>query len=651
MSARSRSGQGPCERTVTNHASGRGSSACFPRTHRRLDVARWIRSRGRLRSFLTLASGVGTPGARKRNLFELYPSAAPRRPPNVAVSKAYAKPCAQPRRVSAPLPSPGASSSSSPNLFARPVSAAVPLAFRGGDPPSAATTPAGQRQHGARAPGPPQRLLAPVVKHTIRGSLPSDVLDSASREALLEELDEDMLALSSKATVATQLATWEKLHHRWFGFGARACDVWPLTTESLRAVTAQLKSAAYRSSPNYVSAAKRRHIELAFPWTEDLAFCQRTVLASTQRGIGAPKQCAELCILAVHQLGLGPEPLVEGGPICPSQWAVLASFHLMRGAESAAANNGDLTFNEATLSETMRLPVSKTDTLAAGVSRTWGCVCIAAASGDVLNAPCPYCAAVTLAERSCELFATEEGFVTSGTPLFPNAAGGRCSRQAFVATVLALAALLGASTVDSMGRLLFGEHVWRVSGARHMNRNGIDLPTLMRLARWGSNVVLRYLADAPLSSLTLSYRRSALRALQSDPAASGAPLTASDVERIVASRFCAASADRTQAAASLEALIVSVDSLAASVEVKHASLETSVAHNAAQLGVLLSPKFALSLKSGKYHAVRCGVGFDHRQWRTVCGMAFGGRPDLYEVCAAIPSTPTPLRCFNCFGAS
>ena len=504
-----------------------------------------------------------------------------------------------------------------------------------------------------RAPGPPQRTLAPVIKHTVRGSLPSDELNAADRDAMLDDLDEDMLATSSKATAASQLATWTKLHLRWFGLGERACDTWPLTPESVRAVAAQLKAAAYRSAPNYISAAKRRHIELAFPWTEELAFCQRTVLASTQRGIGAPKQCSEICILAVHNLKLGPEPLVEGGPICPSQWATIASFHLMRGAESAAANHGDLTFNEAARTETMRLPVSKTDTMAAGVSRTWGCVCVADASGGVIDAPCPYCAAMTLAVRACELFANDEGFVTAGTPLFPNANGGRCTRQAFVATVLALAARLQMPTADSLGRLLFGEHVWRVTGARHMNRNGIDLPTLMRLARWGSDVVLRYLADAPLSTLTLNYRRSTLLAMRGEHAASDAALTSADVEKIITEHFRNAAVERNSSDNSVEALTACVESMAADFAEKHSTVADSVARTAAQLDdiqAVLAPKFALNIKTGKYHAIRFGLGFDHRHWRTSCGTAFGARPDLYEVRAALPAAyMAPLKCFNCFG--
>ena len=186
-----------------------------------------------------------------------------------------------------------------------------------------------------------------------------------------------------------------------------------------------------------------------------------------------------------------------------------------------------------------------------------------------------------------------------------------------------------------------------------MNRNGIDLPTLMRLARWGSNVVLRYLEDAPLSTLTLNYRRSTLQAMRGELAAQDAALTSADVERIVTQHFRAAAVERTSSDTSIEALTASVDSLATHFAEKHSSVANAVERTATQLGDIqaaLAPKFALNIKTGKFHAIRFGMGFDHRQWRTACGTAFGARPDLYEVRTTLPDDDSaPLKCFNCFG--
>ena len=129
---------------------------------------------------------------------------------------------------------------------------------------------------------------------------------------------------------------------------------------------AQLKAGGYRSAANYLSAAKRRHIELAFPWSDELAACQRDCQASVLRGIGPAHQCHEIDLDGILALELNDEPLAPHGPICPAQWAVIASFHLMRGAESSFASHGDMLFDIHRETETLRLPVSKTDTSGSG---------------------------------------------------------------------------------------------------------------------------------------------------------------------------------------------------------------------------------------------------------------------------------------------
>ena len=72
---------------------------------------------------------------------------------------------------------------------------------------------------------------------------------------------------------------------------------------------AQLKAGGYRSAANYLSAAKRRHIELAFPWSDELAACQRDCQASVLRGIGPAHQCHEIDLDGILALELSDEPL------------------------------------------------------------------------------------------------------------------------------------------------------------------------------------------------------------------------------------------------------------------------------------------------------------------------------------------------------
>ena len=72
-------------------------------------------------------------------------------------------------------------------------------------------------------------------------------------------------------------------------------------------------------------------------------------------------------------------------------------------------------------------------------------------------------------------------------------------------TLELIALRLGVPTEDALGRRTLGEHVWRVSGSRHLAALDIPIAIIMKLARWESGVVHRYLADAPLSALTRIY--------------------------------------------------------------------------------------------------------------------------------------------------
>ena len=47
--------------------------------------------------------------------------------------------------------------------------------------------------------------------------------------------------------------------------------------------------------------------------------------------------------------------------------------------------------------------------------------------------------------------------------------------------------------------------MWRVTGARMLAALDLPQPVIMLLARWGSDAILKYVADAPLSRLTEAY--------------------------------------------------------------------------------------------------------------------------------------------------
>ena len=263
--------------------------------------------------------------------------------------------------------------------------------------------------------------------------MPTTTLGDPQRAELLAALERDVVSESTAVSRASSVRTWTILHIRWFGTGV---PVVPLTIDSIRGVAAQMKNAGYRSFPNYVTALKAVH-KKDFAWNSDLDDCRRECEASTQRGIGPARQALALPIEELLTLDLTLEPLVSGGPVCPLAWAVLSAFHVTRGAESACSLASSLTLCADTMTETWRLPVSKTDPQAVGCQRAWGCVCSAGRPR-----PCPYHAARDLRLHLAERFGGEDGDLPVGLPLFPTKDGNWCSRAGFVGTVARLAELL-----------------------------------------------------------------------------------------------------------------------------------------------------------------------------------------------------------------
>eukprot|EP00971_Amphidinium_carterae_P164799 3267312-Amphidinium_carterae.5 len=85
------------------------------------------------------------------------------------------------------------------------------------------------------------------------------------------------------------------------------------------------------------------------------------------------------------------------------------------------------------------------------------------------------------------------------SPLFPTRKGKSRktpSKSNVVAAVTTVAELLGEETVRE------GANPLRVSGARWLGALGVEVAKISLLARWSSDVVLRYVAEAPLPALT-----------------------------------------------------------------------------------------------------------------------------------------------------
>ncbi|CAE8719354.1 unnamed protein product [Polarella glacialis] len=340
-----------------------------------------------------------------------------------------------------------------------------------------------------------QRKDVPIVKYAKRANLSkvAEMLSSDTNKRLaVDQLEKETCAASSFAARNILLGTWLEFHRSFYG--AQGPEPLPLTVESLRDVSAVFKSGNYRSYPNYLSRIKAEHIERGFDWTQQLDVAARKYKRSVMRGLGPARQSSEFNLALINELSLDEHPLCEGGPVTPVQFAIVNALFVVREIESAAALRSHIHLDITNLTVSWRLPMTKTDCSAVGKERRWGCLC-----DDQLDI-CPYHYFVKLFEVTSSMFGDDVSAI--GFPLFPTACGSVCSKEAVAKTYESLALLTGEQIVDSDGDRKFGGRSARVTGSKYLARIGLDVLTIQVFARWGSNIILRYIQEAPLDAMT-----------------------------------------------------------------------------------------------------------------------------------------------------
>ena len=324
---------------------------------------------------------------------------------------------------------------------------------------------------------------------------------SEGRERALELYNSRTFAATTLRSRESTLRTWCRIHHEWFGADI---PVVPLDASKLRAVVAALIVGHYRSCENYVSRIKDHHIEMGYPWSDLLAREQKRAIAAGQRGLGPAHQCLELELqsvvssLAEHSVCL---TLPSGTPIGFENYIVVSAFFVLRENEASLMLTSSVHIDTNNRFVEINLPASKTDPKALSAVRRWSCTCGARHAFTL----CPYCAAVKQMDLVHEVFADADNCLPSNLPFFPTRAGDACEKHDVIDAIHALAKATGQPVKQKDGRSAFGGHVFRISGARHLYRCGVDVATLKLLARWESNVVLRYIKDVPLETLHSRY--------------------------------------------------------------------------------------------------------------------------------------------------
>ena len=331
----------------------------------------------------------------------------------------------------------------------------------------------------SRPTAPARRQGEPVTYG--RGSTESALAAADDPEKCIEALCEDGTAQTSKGPFNSRKSLWHQLGKK-MGFS----DPFQLEPQVIYAVCGALKRAGYRSAQLYLDTAKAVHAANGHPWTEQLAQARRFAIRSLKRGLGNPKQAGGLPLAQLAKLNCSQEPMADEGPQWPVRATLLASWWLLREIEASRAKQSHISIDRADHKVTWRLPSSKTDQAALGAYRSHRCAC-----GIGPRSLCPY----HLMADHLDSLSPDSDWV------FTTPAGEPPSKQGWADTFQALAKMLGIPTHHANGARAFTGHSARVSGARHLASTQVELWRVQLYGRWGSNVFIHYIQDAPLAQL------------------------------------------------------------------------------------------------------------------------------------------------------
>ena len=94
--------------------------------------------------------------------------------------------------------------------------------------------------------------------------------------------------------------------------------------------------------------------------------------------------------------------------------------------------------------------------------------------------------------------------MTYDTPLFPTHDGQHPGKKEVVIAFVELSVLAG--TISRGTKHSIGGHSARVTGARMLASLGLEISKIQLIGRWASDVILRYVADTPLDTVTRELR-------------------------------------------------------------------------------------------------------------------------------------------------
>ena len=324
--------------------------------------------------------------------------------------------------------------------------------------------------------------------------------NAESQRQAVEELRKGTYAATSQAPQAALLRTWERFRNAWFS-GCK--EVYPLTPTGLKAVAAMFRAGNYSSFRNYAFAVKGQRVRMGYLWTQQMDKLLRDCIRAVNRGIGESKRSEPLDLMkAVNTTWGWPTNMNDlEKPIGATALILVACTYMCREIEVAGALEYEFCVHEDGDSCPSRLPVTKKDQEARGVTRTVECWCD-------LGIPCVSHYMLHYLRR-LRAFGVKKGIDNDVMPLFPNPEGRALSKPQ-VNMLIKNAVSMYDSTISPEALERFSAHTFRITGARWYASMGIDCATIALHGRWSSSAVLTYLAEAPLNSMKAKMRPSKL---------------------------------------------------------------------------------------------------------------------------------------------
>jgi len=359
------------------------------------------------------------------------------------------------------------------------------VAVRGSSASSSSVLPSG------RADFPTVLPCKRASQDTVLGAGASD----EGKSRMLAAFDKDILAASSRTTGCALWNTWCTFHGVWFNDDVPAL---PLDADKIRKTASCFKEGSYKAYRMYLSKAKELHIIAGHEWSPLLELVSKRAIRSVLRGLGSSRQSLPFNVDKALDVLSQPDVvrLPEGTPVGWANLIVIGTYFVMREMELAFAKVAHVRIDREDRKFTLLLPVSKKDPRAIGCERSWHCLC---KNGDGLRRDCPYHAVVSQFDILGKMFGMEQ---LQSLPLFPDKHGKVANKATVILALEATVRGYGEPTVGANGSRLLGGHSFRVTGAQKLAAAGVEIIKIMVLARWSSEVVLRYVKDAPLVGLS-----------------------------------------------------------------------------------------------------------------------------------------------------